>query len=111
VTWGCGYTAPSARMQYTGTSFSLQLAEVFQAILPLLRREKLPRGPFPQGTGHLNTHSVDAVERRMFEAVGEGDGLIDRLAARIPADPGFAFGAGLAVLVLAMWVLVGGGAR
>ena len=111
VTWGCGYTAPSARMQYTGTSFSLQLAEVFQAILPLLRREKLPRGPFPQGTGHLNTHSVDAVERRMFEAVGEGDGLIDRLAARIPADPGFAFGAGLAVLVLAMWVLVGGGVR
>ena len=41
VTWGCGYTAPNTRMQYTGTSFSLQFARVFETFLPQLRREKL----------------------------------------------------------------------
>ena len=28
-TWGCGYTAPTSRMQYTGKSFSKTLAKLF----------------------------------------------------------------------------------
>jgi formate hydrogenlyase subunit 3/multisubunit Na+/H+ antiporter MnhD subunit len=31
-TWGCGYVAPNARMQYTGKSFSKSLAKLFSFI-------------------------------------------------------------------------------
>lgn len=36
-TWGCGYTLPSARMQYTASSFSGSLAEMVD---PMMRKEK-----------------------------------------------------------------------
>jgi hydrogenase-4 component B len=109
VTWGCGYTAPSPRMQYTGTSFSSQFAGIFYAVLPHLRREKLPRGPFPEQSGHLNTHCVDAVEKRMFEVMGEGDHLVKRLVRRVPLDPRLSLAAGLLVLVVMVGILLGSG--
>ena len=111
VTWGCGYGAPTPRMQYTGASFSSQLAGVFYAVLPHLRRERLPEGPFPEKAGHVDTHCVDAVEKRMFEVIGEGDDLVTRLAPRVPVEPGVSLGAGLVVLVVAVWLLLGGGVR
>jgi hydrogenase-4 component B len=108
VTWGCGYGAPNARMQYTGASFSSQFSEVFYAVLPRLRRERLPEGPFPQGDGKLETHCPDAVERRMFEVIAEGDGIVKRLADRVPIEPRFSLGAGLAVIVAVVWLLLSG---
>jgi hydrogenase-4 component B len=33
TTWGCGYTAPSARMQYTGKSFSKSFGKILNFIL------------------------------------------------------------------------------
>ena len=75
VTWGCGYTAPNPRMQYTGSSFSDQFVSVFRFFLRKVSRVKLPDGPFPEN-GYLNTHYVDAVERRMFKVLGEGEGLV-----------------------------------
>jgi hydrogenase-4 component B len=111
VTWGCGYGAPTPRMQYTGTSFSAQLASIFYAVLPQQRRARLPRGPFPERASHLDTHSYDAVEKRMFEVMGEGDRAVTRLAARLPADLGFSLGAGLVVLAVMIGLLLGGGAR
>jgi hydrogenase-4 component B len=109
VTWGCGYTAPNPRMQYTGTSFSLQFTRVFETFLPQLRREKLPAGYFPEGHGHVGTHNVDAVERRMFEVLNEGESYIVRFAARIPEQPRFAFAAGLIVLAVMVALLFSGG--
>lgn len=97
VTWGCGYTAPNARMQYSGTSFSAQFAAVFQTILPQLRREELPKGYFPPD-GRLATHHVDAVERRMFEVLGNGESLVAGAVGRIPDQPRYAFAAGLVAL-------------
>jgi hydrogenase-4 component B len=47
-TWGCGFSAPTARMQYTGTSFAALLVQRFSwAIFP---RGGAPRveGPFPR---------------------------------------------------------------
>ena len=44
-TWGCGYTAPTSRMQYTGASFASQFGDVFEGVLVFLRRMKLPKGP------------------------------------------------------------------
>jgi hydrogenase-4 component B len=106
VTWGCGYGAPSPRMQYTGASFSAQFAAIFYAVLPQLRREALPRGPFPERNGRLDTHCPDAVEKRMFEVIGDGDRLVTRLADRAPAEPRVSLAAGLVVLVVAVGLLI-----
>jgi hydrogenase-4 component B len=100
VTWGCGYTAPTARMQYTGASFSDFFTQLFSVLLVFARREKLPKGPFPQGHGHLHTHGVDAVEQRLFLALGEGERQVTRMRALVPEAPGPSFGAGLLVLVV-----------
>jgi hydrogenase-4 component B len=106
VTWGCGYGAPTPRMQYTGASFSAQLAEIAFAVLTHLRRERLPRGPFPDGRGRLETTCVDAVERRMFEVLGEGDDTVAGAARRIPVEPRFSLGAGLVVLIAMIGLLL-----
>ena len=108
ATWGCGYGAPSPRMQYTGASFSLSFTRIFETVLPELRREKLPNSYFPEATGHVSTHHVDAVERRMFEVLGDGESFVRKLAARIPEQPRFAFAAGLVALVVLVWLLLSG---
>ncbi len=97
VTWGCGYTAPTARMQYTGASFSLSFGSLFEPVLPRLRRQQLPAGYFP-ADGHLATHQVDAVERRIFQVLGDGESTIHRLTRQSPDVPRFAFAAGLVAL-------------
>jgi hydrogenase-4 component B len=92
-------------MQYTGTSFSAQFVRLFQSLVLELRREKLPTGYFPQGEGHLQTHHADAVERRMFEALGNGEGFVRQVADRIPEEPRFAFAAGLVALLVVVALL------
>jgi hydrogenase-4 component B len=47
-TWGCGFSAPSARMQYTGASFAALLVQRFSwAIFPRGGRPRV-EGPFPR---------------------------------------------------------------
>jgi len=48
-TWGCGYAAPTARMQYTAGSFAGIVTEWFAWILRPRRRERRPEGAFPTG--------------------------------------------------------------
>ncbi|MBS1148881.1 MAG: hyfB [Myxococcaceae bacterium] len=108
VTWSCGYPAPTARIQYTGTSFTAPLSRLFAGVLPMLRREKLPVGPFPQSGDYLHTHSVDAVERRMFELIGNSDQLVTETAAKISEESRLSFGLGLLVLVIMIGLLFAG---
>jgi hypothetical protein len=98
-------------MQYTGSSFSAQFAALFPEVLVQLRREKHPEGPFPEPGARLQTHSVDAVERRVFEALGEGESIASRVVARISEEPRFAFGLGLLVLCALAGGIVFGGFR
>jgi hydrogenase-4 component B len=109
VTWGCGYTAPTPRMQYTASSFTEQFARVLVSFLPSLRREHLPSEPFPQGSGRIATHHPDAVEQRIFEVLGRGEDFIARASARISEQPRFAFAAGLIALVVIGALLLGPG--
>jgi hydrogenase-4 component B len=111
VTWGCGYTAPNTRMQYTASSFANHFVRIFEAFLPQLRRERLPRDLFPREHGHLSTHSVDAVERRMFEVLGQGESFVVQTSDRISEQPRFAFAAGLVTLIIILSLLVTGGSR
>jgi hydrogenase-4 component B len=106
VTWGCGYTAPNPRMQYTGASFAAPFAGLFEPLLAVLREEQLPEGPFPH-KGRLSSTWVDAVERRMFEVLFRGEEVVSRFGARISEDPQISFGLGLVTLVVMVGLLLG----
>ena len=66
-TWGCGYAAPSARMQYTGRSFAELLAE--HLLPPVLRTRiamKGPRAIFAEPT-RISSDSTDPLTRSVYE--------------------------------------------
>jgi hydrogenase-4 component B len=111
VTWGCGYTAPNSRMQYTGSSFAWDFGRRFRGLLLMLRRQKALEGYFP-ADGYLITHCPDAVERRLFAVIKHGDESAAELSRRLREDdPRVAFGAALvAVVVIAGLVVLSGGA-
>ena len=68
-TWGCGYAWPSARMEYTGSSFAQILVQGFRWVLfPRVRLDP-PRGLFPR-TARFATDVPDAVlDRAILPAV------------------------------------------
>jgi hydrogenase-4 component B len=101
VTWACGYKNVNSRMQYTGSSFSDPLVDSFRGLLRLLTRDRLPRGLFPQSAS-FNTHFVDAVERRVFKVIAEGEQLIQSIAARIHEESQVSFAMGLLVILVSM---------
>ena len=47
-TWGCGYLAPTARMQYTSSSFAATLVGLFSGILRPHTKTPLIQGHFPK---------------------------------------------------------------
>ena len=49
-TWDCGYTRPSARMQYTASSFAQSLVLLFRWVLKPHVHPAQPGGPFPGGS-------------------------------------------------------------
>jgi formate hydrogenlyase subunit 3/multisubunit Na+/H+ antiporter MnhD subunit len=76
-TWGCGYAAPTARMQYTGRSFS----EIFvERLLPRWLRPRQtvlrPEGLFPQAASYA-TETSDPLTRGAYEP------LLERAADRV----------------------------
>jgi hydrogenase-4 component B len=100
ATWGCGYTHPNTRMQYSGTSFSIDFAQRFKNVLVLVQRRKAPLGYFPQGS-YVVTDCVDAVERRLYSVIGHGDETAGDLSRKMQEDdPRFAFSMALAAIVL-----------
>ena len=70
-TWDCGYTRPSARMQYTASSFAQPLTSMFEAIvrtrshLPAFIKGKEPAGDSPvpgaffPGSAAFESHAED----------------------------------------------------
>ena len=65
VTWDCGYAAPTARMQYTASSFAQPLTDLFSLILRTRRHGTAPAGLFPSG-GSLETETPDAAREEVF---------------------------------------------
>jgi hypothetical protein len=66
-TWGCGYAAPTQRMQYRARSFAELLSE---RVLPPFVRPKItpaqPVGPFPEPET-LQSDYKDPLTRRLYE--------------------------------------------
>ena len=65
LTWDCGYSAPTARMQYTSASFADTVNGWFDWILRPERKVHRPRGPFPEESHHVETIPETVLERVM----------------------------------------------
>jgi formate hydrogenlyase subunit 3/multisubunit Na+/H+ antiporter MnhD subunit len=67
-TWGCAYEAPSARMQYTGKSFSKNLGKLTNSVLPekKIYNELHPSEIFPLSRKHFTLY-VDVIETRLLD--------------------------------------------
>ncbi|MFN8206322.1 MAG: proton-conducting transporter membrane subunit [Bacteroidales bacterium] len=68
TTWGCAYEAPSARMQYTGKSFSKNLGKLTNSVLPekKLYNELHQSEVFPLRRKHYTLY-VDVMETRVVD--------------------------------------------
>lgn len=67
VTWDCGYAAPEARMQYTATSFTQPLTDLFSFLLRTRKDISVPKGALPQESA-LETETADVCERYLYDA-------------------------------------------
>lgn len=66
VTWDCGYAQPTARMQYTASSYAEPLANVFASILRTRRGHVRPDGIFPTGAS-FSTETKDLFGDNIYE--------------------------------------------
>ncbi|MFN8179782.1 MAG: proton-conducting transporter membrane subunit [bacterium] len=65
VTWDCGFAAPSARMQYTASSFTEPVGRLFDVALRTRKQVVAPAGLFP-ARASLATETPDAVSAYAF---------------------------------------------
>ena len=65
TTWGCGYAQPTARMQYTASSFAQPLTDLFRPLLGTKKKVVPPRGFFPVEAS-LKTVTPDASREEMY---------------------------------------------
>jgi hydrogenase-4 component B len=79
LTWDCAYFAPTARMQYTGGSFSGIAAGWFYWILQPERKMQRPRGPFPERASYIE-HIPETVLDRVISPAG---GLVMRASTAV----------------------------
>ncbi len=60
-TWGCGFTRPTAKMQYTGSSYAASILEFFRIVAPLHEVQSKPTRRFP-GKSHYASRVNDVAE-------------------------------------------------
>ena len=75
VTWDCGYAQPSARMQYTASSFAQPLMALFAPLLGARRTPAAPEGYFPRAAS-FNTATPDAARVALYEPAFSGVGWL-----------------------------------
>lgn len=75
ATWGCGYLAPTARMQYTGTSFSEMLVSLLGGIVAPDRRRPVLDRPLPAAGACFSYQVTETVLDRVLTPVFHLAGL------------------------------------
>ncbi|MDI1354526.1 MAG: proton-conducting transporter membrane subunit [bacterium] len=60
-TWGCGYIAPTPKLQYTANSFVRSYRKLVHPMLIMNKKENELKGVFPNAV-HSHTHPYDKVE-------------------------------------------------
>jgi hydrogenase-4 component B len=79
ATWGCGYPAPTPRMQYTAASFAEPVLEPFGGAVPRRVHEVRPDGYFPE-KARYEEHAGDmAGERFLVPATRRAVKALSRL--------------------------------
>jgi formate hydrogenlyase subunit 3/multisubunit Na+/H+ antiporter MnhD subunit len=79
VTWDCGYARPTARMQYTSSSFAQPLMELFAVFLRPVVRVVTPTGLFPREASFAG-ETPDFAHRGLFIPLFAG---VDRAGAKL----------------------------
>ena len=67
-TWGCGFTQPTPRMQYTGSSYAASILDFFKPVAPIEETHPPIKGIFPQSTNY-HSHVHDIVERHLSRVI------------------------------------------
>lgn len=67
-TWGCGFSQPTVRMQYTGSSYAGSIIAFFGPLAPLEENHPPIAGRFPAKT-HYQSHVHDIAERHMQRVI------------------------------------------
>ncbi len=57
-TWGCGFTQPTSRMQYTGTSYADSVLDFFRPFVKIQKKYNGINKIFPEGVSY-DTHTED----------------------------------------------------
>jgi hydrogenase-4 component B len=71
-TWDCGYARPTARMQYTASSFAQPLTDLFRSFLGTRREFTPPHGALPTQPAAFHSETPDAFTERIFRPVFNG---------------------------------------
>jgi hydrogenase-4 component B len=78
-TWGCGYSFPSPRMQYTASSFAQPIVDLFH---PVLKTQKLPAAPsgcFPE-SARFESATPDLGRENVYAPIFSG---MERMLSKI----------------------------
>jgi hydrogenase-4 component B len=67
-TWGCGFTQPTVKMQYTGSSYASFILEFFKPAAPLTEDHPAISGRFPLKT-HYRSHINDIAELHLNRVI------------------------------------------
>jgi len=81
-TWGCGYTAPNPRMQYTASSFARTFMMLYKPLTRMTFSIEAPEGEFPR-KGKLETHFPDVIENYVITPVTRGIDRFIKLFGRV----------------------------
>lgn len=65
-TWGCGYTGPSGKMQYTASSFVRSYTKLAKPLLHIEKQEEVLEGVFPEPK-HFETETYDKLEHYLID--------------------------------------------
>jgi NADH:ubiquinone oxidoreductase subunit 5 (subunit L)/multisubunit Na+/H+ antiporter MnhA subunit len=79
-TWDCGYARPTARMQYTASSFAQPLTDLFRVFLGTRRKFTPPQGALPTQPSAFHSETPDVFTERCFRPAFDG-------IARLMAHP------------------------
>ncbi len=66
-TWGCGYIAPTSKIQYTAGSFVRTYSKLFGTFLLIGKHEEEVKGIFPSGANY-HTHPYDKLEKWLIDS-------------------------------------------
>jgi hydrogenase-4 component B len=78
-TWDCGFLRPTARMQYTASSYAQPLTSMFGFFLQTHQEFHAPEGLFPTKAG-LHTRTDDLFSQKLFQPLFRG---IERLLLQL----------------------------